>query len=150
MQRLRHTFRPSKFFDIPDLLLVAGLAGGPGPGQKGPAALKPPGRQDRSAPDTGVRLDKLSGLKFDELVKSQFPLPGWEGIKGRGTYLAKDADYFTPTLALPQQGGGNSGLLGSVAPGRRPPGQGKAAGPPAGMSTAAAPRTESAPWTPNQ
>jgi hypothetical protein len=29
----------------------------------------------------------ISRLKIDELVKSQFPLPWWEGIKGRGKII---------------------------------------------------------------
>jgi hypothetical protein len=31
-----------------------------------------------------VPLFKFSNFKVDKLVKSLFPLPWWEGIKGRG------------------------------------------------------------------
>jgi hypothetical protein len=33
-------------------------------------------------------MGNFSGLKVDDLVKSLFPLPRWEGIKGRGKITA--------------------------------------------------------------
>jgi hypothetical protein len=40
-----------------------------------------------------------------------FPSPGGRGLRGGGRKLTEDINYFTPTLTLPHQGGGNFGLF---------------------------------------